>query len=248
MKFAQSLVSFVLATAVVASPTLNVEKRATKVCGLWDSVAAGTLTVYQNLWNTTGYTGSQCSTVTSGTGNPLAWSTSWSWSGGPWQVKSFANAGLTMAPKEISAISTIPTAWKWSYTGSNIVGNVAYDLFSSSNASPGSMADYEVMIWLEAFGGAWPLTTTGLPIATPTLAGVSWKLFSGPNGGTTVYTFIASSPANNFSGDLKTFLTYLVSNHGYPSTQYIHSIQAGTEVFTGSNAILQTTAFSVSIK
>lgn len=113
MKFAQSLVSLVFATAAVASPTPVLRKRATTVCGQWDSVATGTYTVYQDLWGISGYTGSQCTTVTSDTSNSLVWSTSWSWSGGSSQVKSYADAGLTMAAKQVSAISTIPSTWKW---------------------------------------------------------------------------------------------------------------------------------------
>lgn len=40
------------------------------------------------------------------------------------------------------------------YTGTSIVANVAYDLFTSSTAS--GSAEYEIMIWLAALGGAGP--------------------------------------------------------------------------------------------
>jgi len=245
MKFTQSLASLFLATAVVASPTPTLEKRATTICGQWDTVATGTFTVYNDLWGESGYTGSQCTTVTSDSSSTLVWSTSWSWSGGSSQVKSFANAGLTMTAKEVSAISKIPTTWKYSYTGTSIVADVAYDLFSSSTAS--GSAEYEIMIWLAALGGAGPISSTGSTIATPTINGVSWKLYSGPNGDTTVYSFVASSTVTSFSGDLKAFLTYLVTYEGYPSSQYLQSIQAGTEPFTGTSAVLSTTAYTVSI-
>lgn len=114
MKFTQSLVSLVLATVAVANPTPTLEERAAVTkCGQWDTVATGSYTVFQNLWNITGFTGSQCTTVTSDTSNSLVWSTSWSWAGGSSQVKSYANAGLNMAAKQVSAISTIPSTWKW---------------------------------------------------------------------------------------------------------------------------------------
>ncbi|TGO14886.1 hypothetical protein BTUL_0047g00480 [Botrytis tulipae] len=247
MKFTQSFVSLVLATVAVASPTPTLEERATTMCGQWDTVAIGTYTVFQNLWNITGFAGSQCSTVTSDTSNSLVWSTNWSWAGGPTQVKSYANVGLTMAAKQVSAISTIPSTWDWTYTGSNIVADVSYDLFSSTKGT--GNADYEIMIWLSALGGAGPISSTGsTPIATPTIAGVSWKLFSGLNGSTRVYSFVASSTVNKFSGDLKTFLTYLTSSQGYPASQFLTTIQAGTEPFTGSNAVFKTTAYSVSLR
>lgn len=120
MKFTQSLVALVSAATAIASPTPTLEKRATTICGQWDTVATGTYTIYQDLWGIAGYTGSQCTTVTSDTSNSLVWSTSWSWSGGSSQVKSYANAGLTMAAKQVSAISTIPTTWKWTYVLSNL--------------------------------------------------------------------------------------------------------------------------------
>lgn len=49
MKFAQSFLSLVLATASVASPTPTLEKRATTICGQWGTVATGTYTIYQDL-------------------------------------------------------------------------------------------------------------------------------------------------------------------------------------------------------
>ncbi|KAJ8064823.1 hypothetical protein OCU04_007131 [Sclerotinia nivalis] len=245
MKFAQSLVSLALATIAVASPIATVDKRATTKCGQWDTVQTGTYTVFQNLWNITGFTGSQCTTVTSDTSNSLVWSTSWSWAGGSSQVKSYANVGLTMTPKKVSAISKIPSTWKWSYTGSNLVADVSYDLFSSAAGT--GPADFEIMIWLAALGGAGPISATGSPVATVKIAGVSWKLYTGLNGATTVHSFVASSSVNSFSGDLKAFLTYLVTYQKYPSTQLLTTIQAGTEPFTGSNAVFKTTAYSVSI-
>jgi xyloglucan-specific endo-beta-1,4-glucanase len=79
---------------------------------------------------------------------------------------------------------------------------------------------------LASYGGAGPISATGgcCPIATPTIAGYSWKLFYGLNGSMKVYSFvISSSPLTNFSGDIKAFYTYLINNEGYPSSQYLIS-------------------------
>ena len=104
-------------------------------------------------------------------------------------------------------------------------------MFTSSSASGSD--EYEVMIWLTALGGAGPISSTGSPIATPTIDGVSWKLFSGMNGSTKVYSFVASSQVTSFSGNLLDFFKYLESSDGFPSSQYLLSIGAGTEPFTG---------------
>lgn len=82
--------------------------------GQWDSVPTGTYTVYQDLWNMNAGTGSQCTTVNSLSGTSLAWSTSWSWSGGQGQVKSYANAVVKQSTiKQVSAITSIKSIWKW---------------------------------------------------------------------------------------------------------------------------------------
>ena len=49
------------------------------------------------------------------------------------------------------------TSWSWSYTGSDIVADVSYDMFTSSTA--GGSNEYEIMIWLAAIGGAGPISS-----------------------------------------------------------------------------------------
>lgn len=130
------------------------------------------------------------------------------------------------------------------YTGTSIVADVSYDMFTSSTATGAN--EYEIMIWLAALGGAGPISSTGSPVATPTINGISWKLYSGPNGDTTVYSFVAASEVTSFSGDIKLFLTWLADNEGYSTSQYVTSIGAGTEPFTGTSAVLSVSAYSIS--
>jgi xyloglucan-specific endo-beta-1,4-glucanase len=100
---------------VVEIPSRTIEKRATKICGQWDSVVTGTYTLYQDLWGeSAASSGSQCSTFESLSGNTIVWSTSWSWAGGPYSVKSFANVVLTQSTGyQLSTISSIPSTWKY---------------------------------------------------------------------------------------------------------------------------------------
>lgn len=93
------------------------------------------------------------------------------------------------------------------------------------------------MIWLAAIGGAGPISSTGSPIASVVIAGQTFNLYSGPNGDTTVYSFVATNEANNFSGDLLDFLTYLNKHQGWSMSQYINVLEAGTEPFTGKQSI-----------
>jgi len=246
MKFTSAIAPAILATTAIAAPTKTVAERSTEICDQYASITTGSYILYNDLWGEdNASSGSQCTTFDSLSGSTIAWSTSWTWSGGSSDVKSYANVAIESIGKQISSISSLKTTWDWSYSGSDIVADVAYDLFTSASSS-GSAA-YEIMIWLDALGGAGPISSTGSTVATPTIAGVSWKLYSGPNGDTTVYSFVASSAQESFSGDLLDFFSYLESEEGFSTSQYLLSAGAGTEPFTGSDATLTTSAYSLVI-
>lgn len=248
-----SLLTTVLLAATAAraahdAPT-RIQARATSICGQWDSVETGAYTVYQDLWNEASGTGSQCTTVDAvdDANGVLSWSTSWSWSGNSSQVKSYANAVTNFTIMTLADISSIPSVWSWSYDGSDVVADVAYDMFTSSSASGSD--EYEVMVWLDALGGAGPISSTGAAVATPDIAGASWELYDGYNGDMHVFSFVAAGAAGveDFSGDLMDFLSYLVENEGMPSSQYLLSIGAGSEPFTGTSAVFSVASYSCGV-
>jgi hypothetical protein len=128
MKFNAALSSVLLAaSSVVAAPTSTLqgepsrvdsalEKRATTFCGNWGSLTAGPYTFYHNNWGAgTASSGSQCTTFNDLQSNTASWSTSWSWAGGQGQVKSYSNVALEKVNKQLSAVSTINSIWKWGY-------------------------------------------------------------------------------------------------------------------------------------
>lgn len=134
----------------------------------------------------------------------------------------------------------------YSYSGSNLVANVAYDIFTNNDC--GSTPLYEIMVWVGALGGAGPISSTGSTIASVNINGVTWDLYKGSHSQMTVFSFVAQSKnERSFSGDLKDFFDYLVDKQGYPSSQCLYSIGAGTEPFTGSNAVFDTSSYSVSL-
>lgn len=104
------------------------------------------------------------------------------------------------------------------------------------------------MIWLSALGGAGPISATGAPIATVTLAGKNWKLYYGKNKQMNVYSFVATSSVKSFSGDLNEFVKYLTSKQGLNSAQILTSVGAGTEPFEGKGAVFTTTKYTLSVK
>lgn len=126
---------------------------------------------------------------------------------------------------------------------------VAYDTFLGTTATGANT--YEVMIWLGLYGSISPLSANGYPftpIATPTIGGVAFDLAYGLNGNVKVYSFVAHShAATSFSGDLLNFYKWLEANEGLSSALVLQSVQAGSEVFTGSGAKLTTTAYSITV-
>ncbi|KAG7119084.1 Endoglucanase cel12C like protein [Verticillium longisporum] len=193
----------------------------------------------------TATSGSQCTLVDGITNNLAKWSSTWSWAGGNLHVKSYSNAVLQAPAARVSAVASIPSKWQWSYTGTGVVANVAYDLFTSSDCS--AKPEYEVMIWLAALGGAGPISATGKPIATVTISGVSWQLYKGAHSQMTVFSFVATKQQTNYNGDVADFIKYLAASQGLPGSQCLYSIGAGTEPFVGTNAKFDTTGYSVSL-
>ncbi|KAI9170615.1 chondroitin AC/alginate lyase [Paramyrothecium foliicola] len=236
-----SAASALLATKALASPTPTLEERATQMCGNWGTVPTEGFTVYHNNWGAggSGISGSQCTTFNSVKSKSFSWSTSWSWSGAPIQVKSYSNVALeNMMDQQLMRAR---------YSGTNMVSDVSYDLWLAP--SVGAKNKYEIMIWLGSYGGAGPISETNeKPLATPTILNVKWKLFKGPNGDTTVYSFVAPSNIGNWSGDLKKFFDYLTSSQGVSKDMVVTSLQAGTEPFVGSNCVFSTSAYTISVK
>lgn len=64
----------------------------------------------------------------------------------------------------------------------------------------------------------------------------------------TVFSFLATGTVNDFSGDIKDFFDYLSGSQGYDDGQYLLSAGAGTEPFTGSNAVFTTSEYSIVIE
>lgn len=102
--------------------------------------------------------------------------------------------------------------------------------------------------WLGAFGGAGPISSTGQPIGTATLAGGQWDLFYGLNGQMKVYSFVAASGSvDSFEGDLTEFSDYLIENHDVAASQLVLSVGGGSEPFEGVDVSFTTSRYVAQI-
>ncbi|KAE8143636.1 concanavalin A-like lectin/glucanase domain-containing protein [Aspergillus pseudotamarii] len=248
MKTSTAVLALFAATATAAWTPSHQHKDAKRAdsCGQYDTINVGNFKLYNNMWGKDNGSGNQCVGLDSSTkdsSSGVAWHATWSWSGGQGQVKSYPNLEARPENKKVSDLTNIQSTWKWSYKGDNIVGDVAYDIFTSSSA--GGKAEYEIMIWTAALGGAGPISSTGSPIDNPTVGGKTWKLYKGTNAATTVFSFVAPTEIQDFSGNLAEFFTYLTEKQSFPASQYYLSIGAGTEPFTGQNAVFTTSSYTV---
>ncbi|PFH53565.1 glycoside hydrolase family 12 protein [Amanita thiersii Skay4041] len=229
----------------------------------------GRFILENNLWGEASATsGSQSSQVTTVNGNTITWHTIYTWAGGPFNVKSYANLDLRVGlGKALSSINSIQTSWSWTYTSASadLVADVSYDLWLSNNPSSGgasSSSTFEIMVWLSTRGGYAELCdfshTSSLllnseqvlldhkSLQLSNVNGANWRLFRGTVSTWTVFSFVAPNEITNFNSDLKPFFNYLITNQGVPSSQFLVQAQAGTEPFVGS-ATLTTNAYSITI-
>ncbi|MEU4560259.1 cellulose binding domain-containing protein [Actinoplanes sp. NPDC023936] len=242
------------ATRSPATPSATITK-GTENCTDYAALVRGKYWVNNNVWGRADGTGSQCVWENGLSGDNLSWGTSWNWTGDTTKVKSYASAVLgwhwgwkatgTGLPIRLSAGKQVNASWNFqvTQTTSNIM-NVAYDLWLHDIANPdwqNNPAD-EVMVWLYKSGGAGPV---GTKQATVTIAGTSWDLYKG-NIGWNVYSFVRTSNTSSASLDLTDFTDDLVARGWLAKSKYLSSVQAGTEIFTGSGR-LDTTAYSVKI-
>ncbi|MCJ1324856.1 hypothetical protein MMC10_001518 [Thelotrema lepadinum] len=226
--------------------TLASTALAQQFCDQYGTTSQAPYTVNNNLWGEDQGSGSQCTTVDNISSDSVAWHTSWSWSGGDNQVKSYANSQLDLGDKKfVSDVATIPTSVTWSYDNTDINADVSYDLFTAADVNHVTYSgDYELMIWLARYGSIQPI---GSQIDTATIGGQTWELWYGGSGQQT-YSFVASSPVNQWSGDIKQFFDYLTQSHGFPaSSQYLIDLQFGTEPFTGGQSTLTVSDWTASV-
>ncbi|EAW19666.1 glycoside hydrolase family 12 protein [Aspergillus fischeri NRRL 181] len=215
------------------------------LCDQYATYSNGRYTVNNNLWGKSSGSGSQCTYVDSISNSGVAWHTTWTWSGGDNQVKSYANSQVSLTKKLVSQISSIPTTVQWSYDNTNTRADVAYDLFTAADINHVTYSgDYELMIWLARYGSVQPI---GSQIDSVNIGGHTWELWYGGSTQKT-YSFVSATPITSFSGDVMDFWDYLTSRHGYPaSSQYLINMQFGTEPFTGGPATLRVSQWTASV-
>lgn len=246
-RFRVALATAALALAGVAVHTAPAQAAST--CNSGGSYDMGKYWITNNLWGAGSGSGWQCIWTNSQSGNNISWGTNYSWSGASNSVKSYDAAILgwhwgwrrsgTGLPVQLSANRSVNTGFSYNVRHSGGAMNVAYDLWLHPMSNPGSNNNPsdEVMIWTYKAGGAGPAGTLQ---ATVTVAGANWDLYRGRIGGSTgwnVYSFVRKSNTNSAAFNARDFLNHLVGRGWMSSSKYLTSVQAGTEIFTGSGQV-----------
>lgn len=99
------------------------------------------------------------------------------------------------------------------------------------------------MIWFNKQGGVNPISFTydaggAVPIATVTIAKISWNVYQGNNGANNVVSYVALTPITSLSFDVLDFVADTMirtKDFAEPVTDawYLTSIQAGFEPWSG---------------
>ncbi len=120
-------------TIALLAASASVALAQTTFCEQYGTYTSGAYVVNNNLWGEGSGSGSQCTAVNDASGSGVAWSTTWQWSGGDNQVKSYANSQYLFDKKLVSQVNSIQSSVDWTYSNTNINADVSYDLFTAAD-------------------------------------------------------------------------------------------------------------------
>ncbi|WP_333769164.1 GH12 family glycosyl hydrolase domain-containing protein [Streptomyces sp. IBSBF 2435] len=239
-----------LGVAVAGLLTLTTAPAAhadTQICTQYGSTTIqGRYVVQNNRWGTSQ---AQCINVT-GTGFQVTQADgSVPTNGGPKSYPSvyygchYTNCSPgTALPAQLSAIGSAPTSISYTYVG-NAVYDAAYDIWLDPTPRKDGVNKTEIMVWFNHVGSVQPV---GSKVATASVAGRSWDVWTGNNGGNDVISFVAPSAIDSWSFDVKAFANEAINRGLAQSSWYLTSVQAGFEPWQ-NGAGLAVTSFSSTV-
>jgi len=173
----------------------------------------------------------------------------------------WSDSGL---PKQISAMGSAQSTFKWGGKSSGDF-NAAYDIwFSKTSPTAGSYNDAIsgfIMVWLYKPSSRQPI---GSVVRQATIGGQTYDVWAGPRGNTStgtdpagrpVISYVATSSSQSFSANLKDFFDDAVSKadtangitQTFSSSWYLTDVFAGFEIWSGGSG-LSCSEFTAAIK
>ncbi|GAA2918591.1 MULTISPECIES: cellulose binding domain-containing protein [Streptomycetaceae] len=131
----------------------------------------------------------------------------------------------TALPAKLSSISTAPTGFTYGYVD-NAVYNASYDIWLDPEPKTDGVNRTEIMIWFNRVGPVQPI---GSQSGTASVAGRTWEVWTGNNGGNDVISFVAPSAITSWNFDVMDFVDQTVARGMAQNSWYLTSVQAGFE-------------------
>jgi cellulose 1,4-beta-cellobiosidase len=122
--------------------------------------------------------------------------------------------------------------------------DAAYDIwFNQTELTTGQPNGTEVMIWINHQGAPQPF---GSQVATATIDGVSWDVWTGRQSSWNVISYVAVAPSTSVTNlNLLPFFSDAISRRSLESAWWLIDVEYGFEIWTGGKG-LAATGFSVS--
>ena len=133
-------------------------------------------------------------------------------------------------PLQFAKIASVPSTWKITSIDSG-AWDAAYDIWFNKTATTSGQPDgAEVMIWINHRGGIRP---AGSKVATVTIDGIAWDLWAADFSGWKYIAYVAATPTDAVSLDLKDFFTDSASRGWILPNWYLIGVEAGFELWQG---------------
>ena len=165
-----------------------------------------------------------------------------------------ATTGSNLA-KQVNALTDIPTAWRWSGSGTEF--NVAYDVWFSPTAGDGGKSNRSfLMVWFHKTANVFAEGEgEGHSGGQATINGKSFSTYvSQQFEGRPIISYVASTTINEWSFDLNDFITdaktrtsTAQSTPVVSDSLYLTNVFAGFEVWSGISN-LKTDKFCIQVK
>ncbi|MFG3100764.1 cellulose binding domain-containing protein [Streptomyces sp. NPDC048182] len=149
----------------------------------------------------------------------------------------------TALPARLNTIAEAPTSISYSYV-SGAVYDAAYDIWLDPTPRKDGVNRTEIMVWFNRVG---PIQPVGSRVGSADVAGRSWEVWSGNNGGNDVLSFVAPAAITSWNFDVMAFVRQAISRGLATDSWYLTSVQAGFEPWQ-NGAGLAVNSFSSTVR
>jgi hypothetical protein len=235
-----------LATSIVAVATGGTAHANTQICEKYGSTSIHNRYIIMN--NRWGADNAQCINVTDG-GFAVTANHSKPTNGAPASYPAVyfgchytACSPGTNLPMQVGQIKSATSNISFSYPASGIY-DAAYDIWLDPTPKKDAVNKQELMIWFSRQG---PIQPVGSRVASATIDGRTWEVWSGNNGMNDVVSYVAPAPITKWNFSVLNFINDMKTRSNVTNSWYLTSIQAGFEPWQGGTG-LAITAFAASV-